>query len=134
VGTGVPEQSVLIVEDSDTCATTLELALSRLPDLSVVLATSAMDALKLLKQDHAAVRAVVTDLNMPRMDGLELIRRIRADARYSQMPIIVISGDTDPRTPDRAFDAGADAFFGKPYSPAQVTQKLEQLLNENRTP
>ena len=40
---------------------------------------------------------MVTDLNMPRMDGFELIRRVRADQRLSGMPIIVVSADTDPR-------------------------------------
>ena len=134
VGGAVPAESVLVVEDSEACATTLELALSRVQGVSVVLASSGLDALQILMRDHATVRAVVTDLNMPRMDGLELIRRIRAQARHVRTPIIVISGDTDPRTPERALHAGADAYFSKPYSPAQVTRKLEELLNANRSP
>jgi CheY-like chemotaxis protein len=45
------------------------------------------------------------------------------------LPIIVVSGDTDPRTPERLASIGVDAFFPKPYSPAQVRLKLEQLLD-----
>jgi CheY-like chemotaxis protein len=72
---------------------------------------------------------VVTDLNMPRMDGFEFIERIRAEPRHQHLPIIVVSGDTDPRTPERLVSIGANAFFPKPYSPAQVRLKLEQLLD-----
>ena len=72
---------------------------------------------------------MVTDLNMPRMDGFEFIERIRAEPRHRRLPIIVVSGDTDPQTPARLAVIGADAFFAKPYSPAQVRLKLEQLLD-----
>jgi CheY-like chemotaxis protein len=75
------------------------------------------------------VRAMVTDLHMPRIDGFELIERVRADPRHSRIPIIALSGDSDPGTPDRLRRLGADAFFAKPYSPAAVRDKLEQLLN-----
>jgi CheY-like chemotaxis protein len=85
--------------------------------------------LRLLENGDCSVSAVVTDLNMPRMDGFELIERIRAKPRHRQLPIIVVSGDTDPRTPQRVSALGADAFFSKPYSPAQVRLKLEQLLD-----
>ena len=74
---------------------------------------------------------MVTDLNLPSMDGFELIERVRSDSRTARLPIVVISGDSDPRTPARIYGLGADAFFGKPYSPAQVRQKLEQLLDAN---
>jgi CheY-like chemotaxis protein len=68
-------------------------------------------------------------LNMPRMDGFELIRRVREDGRFLGTPIIVVSADTDPATPGRIAELGVDAFFAKPFSPAQVRRKLEQLLN-----
>jgi DNA-binding response OmpR family regulator len=45
------------------------------------------------------------------------------------MPILVISGDTDPHTPERVRRLGADAFFTKPYSPGEVREKLEQLIH-----
>ena len=66
---------------------------------------------------------------MPRMDGFELIRRIRQDGRRWATPIIVVSADTDPDTPQRIAEMGVSAFFPKPFSPAEVRQKLEQILN-----
>jgi CheY-like chemotaxis protein len=123
-----PSRRVLIVEDTEHAATTLEVALLAIPNLSVVLAASAQEALLVLESGEP-VSAIVTDLNMPRMDGFELIARVRKGGRHRHAPIVVISADTDPDTPERVKQLGADAFFSKPYSPAKVRQKLEQLLN-----
>src|ERR1700722_20101934 len=123
--------TVVIVEDVATSAAALEMAFCAIPEIVVVVLPAARDALRLLEEADCAVRAVVTDLNMPRMDGFEFIERIRAKPRHRRLPIIVISGDTDPHTPERLSALGANAFFSKPYSPAQVRLKLEQLLDAN---
>lgn len=120
---------VLIVEDSENAAAMLEIALAGIPRVSVRLAGNAAEALSILNSGGPTVEAVVTDLNMPRMDGFELIRRIRSNVKHAATPIIVVSADTDPATPQRVAKLGVDAFFPKPYSPAQVRRKLEQLLD-----
>jgi CheY-like chemotaxis protein len=121
--------AVLIVEDSENSAAMLEMAFMGIPGLSVLMAPSALEALHILRGGPVAVGVMVTDLNMPRMDGYELIRRVRADQSLSGMPIIVVSADTDPGTPARIAALGVDAFFAKPFSPALVRRKLEQLLD-----
>jgi CheY-like chemotaxis protein len=120
---------VLVVEDSENNAAMLEIALSHIPEVTVVLASSASEAWRILSGAGPSIRAIVTDLNMPRMDGFELIRRIRADGRLSATPVVVVSADTDPETPERIARLGVSAFFAKPFSPAEVRQKLEQILN-----
>ena len=125
----MPANTVLIVEDAAAWATTLEMAFLAIPDIEVTVLPTAQAALRLLDRADCAVSAVVTDLNMPRMDGFEFIERIRAEPRHRRLPIIVVSGDTDPGTPERLASIGANAFFPKPYSPAQVRLKLEQLLD-----
>jgi CheY-like chemotaxis protein len=122
-------RDVLIVEDSENNAATLEIAFLSIPGVSVRLASSAIEALRILDGADSGIRAIVTDLNMPRMDGFELIRRIRQHRKLFATPIIVVSADTDPNTPDRIAQLGVSAFFPKPYSPAQVRRKLEQILN-----
>ena len=122
-------RTVLVVEDADTCATLLEVALLRIPGVAVTCAGTGREALQLLGVPGAKVCALVTDLNMPLLDGFELIAQVRSDHRYDGMPIIVVSGDTDPRTPDRVTRLGVNAFFAKPYSPAIVRRALENLLN-----
>ena len=122
-------RAVLIVEDSENSATMLEIAFLGIPGLAVLLASSAVEALRILIGGATQVQAIVTDLNMPRMDGFELVRRVRGDRRLRGTPIIVVSADTDPATPGRIAELGVDAFFAKPFSPAQVRRKLEQLLD-----
>jgi len=121
--------AVLIVEDSENSAAMLEIAFLGIPGLSVLTTASGVEALRILDGGSSPVRAVVTDLNMPRMDGYELIRRVRSDEKLSGMPIIVVSADTDPATPARIAALGVQAFFPKPFSPALVRRKLEQLLD-----
>jgi len=120
---------VLIVEDSENSAATLEIAFMGIAGVSVLLASSAVEAWRILSSSGRTIQAIITDLNMPRMDGFELIRRVREDQRLAATPIIVVSADTDPQTPARIAQLGVSAFFPKPFSPAQVRRKLEQILN-----
>ena len=120
-------RTVLIVEDSDVCAETLELALHGLKGVTVTIARSAEEALERLSNGRVA--ALITDLHLPRMDGLHLLSELRTRNNGHYTPVLVISGDSDPRTPARVLEAGAQAFFLKPYSPAAVRRKLEELLD-----
>ena len=129
---GEMARTVLIVEDSDASADTLEIALLTLPGVSVAHARSGRNAWQLLQSE--CVSAIITDLHMPHMDGFELIERVRAAVPVTYVPIIVVSGDSDPETPERVRRLGADAYFAKPYSPAAVRDTLERLLHENSSP
>jgi DNA-binding response OmpR family regulator len=120
-------RTVLIVEDVESCSEVLEVALLAVPGIKIENAVTAEQALEYL--DGRDISAMITDLNLPQMDGFELIRRVRSRAAHAHMPILVISGDTDPHTPERVRRLGADAFFTKPYSPGEVREKLEQLIH-----
>ena len=127
-------RTVLIVEDIDNCATLLDVALNRIPGVDVACAASGREALQQLDVFGDRICAIVTDLNMPTdlkmpLDGFELIAQVRSDQRYAGLPIIVVSGDVDPGTPERVKRLGVDAFFAKPYSPASVRRALENLLD-----
>lgn len=116
---------ILIVEDADTCLSTLEIALSSIPGAVIHSASSAEQALDILARQPAA--AVLTDLHLPGLSGFDLIQRLAALA-YRPV-IMVLSGDPDPSAPHRARALGADAFFAKPYSPAAVRRTLESLIH-----
>jgi two-component system, chemotaxis family, chemotaxis protein CheY len=120
--------AVLIVEDAETCASTLEILFSSIRGLKILIAESAERAWELLDNRDQDIRALVTDLHMPGMDGIELIDRVRASDLRPEMPIVVITGSTDPHVYDRLRQRGVDAVFAKPYSPALVREKMEQLL------
>ena len=125
----------LIVEDSETCAETLQIALELIDGLEVRVVQSPRAAIATLKETNGVggleIAAIITDLHLPKSDGLELIRQLRAEPRFAKLPILLISGDSDPQLPARALANGADAFFAKPYSPAAVRRRLEQLLCSN---
>ena len=63
------------------------------------------------------------------MNGIELVAHLRRNVGWKSIPILVISGDSDRRTPQRALDAGATAYIPKPYSPSAVRQQLENLIH-----
>ncbi len=117
---------VLVVEDTDIGRDALELALARMPNVIVKIVKSAEEALALLGENTCAL---VTDLNLPRMDGFELIEAVRSDPERRRIPIMVISGNSDPDTPSRLVALGANAYFPKPFSPAEVRSRLEQLIH-----
>lgn len=124
---------VLIVEDSETCAETLSIALESMPGIELRIIHSPRAAIAAMWDPRNDVAAIVTDLNLgdphqPSSDGFDLIRKLRAEPRFERLPIVLISGDSDPKLPERALAQGADAFFPKPYSPSAVRKKLEQLL------
>lgn len=119
---------VLIIEDNESCAETLLIALETVPGLELRVVPNAQAALKAIEDQPDEIAAVVTDLHFPESNGFELIRRLRSEPRYARVPILLVSGDSDPRLPERALSMGANAFFSKPYSPYAVRKKLEQLL------
>jgi len=118
---------ILIVEDTEACRDTLEVALMTLPNLAVRSVTTAEEALQCMAANE--VSALVTDLHLPRMDGFQLIKVVRSQPKRDSLPILVISGDSDPLIPARLAGLGANAYFSKPYSPSAVRDKLEQLLD-----
>lgn len=119
---------VLIVDDSPQVASTLEIALSH-AGWETDVAHDVASAMELVSS-ASALDAVVTDLDMPRMDGYALIAALRAHPRAASAAVVVTSGSTAPNVESQALAAGANAFFSKPYSPAAVRQTLERLVND----
>jgi DNA-binding NarL/FixJ family response regulator len=118
---------VLIVDDAADCLSTLEVAMGSLSDTTVIGAGSAEEAMDIL--NSRTVSGVITDLELPEMSGLDLIAHIRGAAKTARLPIVVVSADTDPATPEAALRLGANAFFSKPFSPSAVRKKLEELIH-----
>ena len=109
-------------------AVTLQIALETLPEMETRAVRGVQAALKLMADTDNEIVAIVTDMNMPRRDGFDLLGQIRADERHRRLPIVMVSGDSDPRLPERALASGASAFFSKPYSPLALRRTLEKLL------
>ncbi len=117
---------VIIVDDSAACAETLQIALEGIRDIEIRILPSPRAAMALARSGPVA--AILTDRHLPHADGFDFIRQLRADPLFTTLPVLLISGDSDPRLPAQALAVGANAFFSKPYSPAAVRRKLEELI------
>jgi two-component system, chemotaxis family, chemotaxis protein CheY len=93
---------------------------------AVVAAFDGLQALECLPSTH--VDLVLTDLTMPKLDGLELTRAIRADSRFARLPIIVVTGCTREQDHVRASGIGVDAFLTKPVDSEELVREVGRLL------
>lgn len=104
---------VLVVDDSLTVRRVTQRLLVR-EGYRVALAKDGMDALERLAEERPQV--VLSDIEMPRMDGFDLVRNIRADARLRELPVIMITSRIAQKHRDYAAELGVDHYLGKPYS------------------
>ncbi|MDQ3034316.1 MAG: response regulator [Myxococcota bacterium] len=117
--------TVLVVDDHDDTREVFGLVLLN-AGAQVLSASNADEALELVAQ--RVVRVLVCDLAMPRIDGLDLIRRVRArDDEKRGIPAVAVSGRALPRDVGAALDAGYDAHVAKPVDPAQLIECVRQL-------
>ena len=119
--------TALVVEDSPTMRQLLVYALTRIRGLAVVEADDGVDALK--KLAHKRFDIVLTDINMPVMDGLKLVKRIRADEALKAIPIVIITTEGAEEDRQRALGLGANAYIAKPIQAPQVIAQVKALLN-----
>jgi two-component system chemotaxis response regulator CheY len=120
------EYSCLVVEDSPMMRQLLVFALSRVKHLRVTEADDGVDGLRKLAAGKFDI--ILTDINMPIMDGLKLVKRVRSDATHKDTPIIVITTEGSQEDRQRAMQLGANAYITKPIQAPQVIAKVKELL------
>src|SRR5688572_26574675 len=116
-----PLATVLIVEDH-VDSRQMYAAFLR-PQFAVVEAGDGLVALELMEQSRPDI--VVTDLALPRMDGFELVARMRADARFRDVPVIALSGYSGAEYASRAREAGSNLVLQKPCLPDELARAVE---------
>lgn len=121
---------ILLVEDSFSMRTFVRTALesepSKLGELEVVEASSGFDALRLLPRGPYDL--VITDINMPDINGLELVQFIRRSEQHRDTPIVLISTQSSERDRQRGLTLGANAYLSKPFTQEALRKiALEQL-------
>jgi two-component system, chemotaxis family, chemotaxis protein CheY len=124
----------MIVEDSASTRSFIRGALETTfgaDPLEIVEAASGFDALRLLPR--ASYDLVITDINMPDINGLEIVRFIRSSDRHKATPVILISTQTSDKDRDRGLALGADEFLAKPLEAESLAGAVERLLSSGRT-
>jgi CheY-like chemotaxis protein len=122
---GVRQVDILLVEDDDT---DMELALRAFREKGledrVAVVRDGVQALQWLGGSHPVPRLVIADLRMPRMGGLDLLRRIRDDPRLAHVPVVVLSSSRYAQDLRESYRLGANSFVRKRFGGGQVTNYL----------
>lgn len=121
---------VLLVEDSAAMRTFVGSVLEAAGDYVVDEVKDGFDALRLVPR--ADYDLVVTDINMPDINGLELIHAIRQHARHAHTPLVVITTNDRERDVERALKLGASAVLTKPFTPEDLLQTVTRAQESAR--
>jgi two-component system chemotaxis response regulator CheY len=105
----------------------LVFALSRVKGLKVTEADDGVDGLRKLAAGKFDI--ILTDINMPIMDGLKLVKRVRMDPTHKAVPIVIITTESSEEDRQRALQLGANAYITKPIQAPQVIAKVKELLS-----
>ena len=118
---------ILIVEDSATMRSLLASTLEDLDgSVKITEASSGFEALRCLPREE--YHLVVTDINMPDINGLELVSFVKNNERYSKIPLVIVSTEGSQRDREKGLGLGADAYLVKPFDPAELRQVARDLL------
>jgi len=117
---------VLVVEDSDATRSMIVAALDDPDRREVFEASSGFEALRLLPRH--LFDAIVTDVNMPDINGLELIGFLKSHPQYRTIPILVVSTEVAQADIQRAMSLGSQGYVRKPFTPEEIAAAVERLL------
>ncbi len=120
-------KTIMIVEDSATTRSMIRAVLEEFDEVETVEAASGFEAIKLLPSQE--VDLVVTDINMPDINGLELINFMRKDERWLNIPIIIISTERSEEDKRRGVALGANAYITKPFDPEDLQSLVKELFS-----
>jgi len=121
------ENIVMVVDDSPTMVKFISFAL-RSAGLKVVTACDGMDALEKLSSLPEEVDLIITDLNMPNVDGYEFISIVRGNQQYANVPIIILSSEEEEKDKQLGAEAGASSYLVKPFKPAILLTEVSKYL------
>ncbi|MCI1697722.1 response regulator [Acetobacter lovaniensis] len=117
---------VLTVDDSRTMQGMLRKALEG-AGYEVIQGGDGVEGLEVLQEADPTPNAIITDINMPRMDGFEFIEAVRAMDQYKHLPMIVLTTESDPEKKARARAAGATGWIVKPFSTDSLVAAIRRV-------
>lgn len=122
-------QKVLVVDDSPTLVKFVSFSLKS-NGYEVVGASDGMDALEKVSNIEGAVDLVITDLNMPNIDGYELIATLRKTPKFAKTPIIILSSEEEEEDKVKGHKVGADSYLVKPFKSSVLIEEVTRLLKK----
>jgi two-component system chemotaxis response regulator CheY len=116
-------KKILVIDDSPTVRQQVGLALSQ-AGYQVVEAVDGVDA---ISKVDASVSMLICDVNMPRMNGLEMLEKLRTDARWKALPVVMLTTEGQPALIERAKKAGAKGWIIKPFKAELLVAAVQRL-------
>jgi len=121
-------KSVLIVEDSATTRAMIRAVIEDMEeDFTTLEASTGFEALKLLPQ--GSFDLIITDINMPDVNGLELIHFVKTNPNYQHIPMVIVTTERSSEDRERGLALGASAYITKPFTSEQLQEVITKILN-----
>lgn len=121
-------QRILVVEDSPTMRALLAASLEEISaHVKITEAANGFEALRILPRESFDL--IVTDINMPDINGLELVSFVKKNPAYASIPLVIVSTEGSERDRDRGIRLGADAYVMKPFDPEDLREIVRELLD-----
>jgi two-component system chemotaxis response regulator CheY len=122
-------KSVLIVEDSATTRAMIRAVIEDMEeDFTALEASTGFEALKLLPQ--GSFDLIITDINMPDVNGLELIHFVKTNPNYQHIPMVIVTTERSSEDRERGLALGASAYITKPFTSEQLQEVIARILNQ----
>lgn len=119
-------KNILVVEDSSTTRSMIRAALEELEDFSSVEAGTGFEALKTLPTQRFDL--IITDINMPDINGLELISFVKNHPSYKEIPLLIVSTERSEEDMRRGLELGASGYITKPFNPEDLRNAVRKTL------
>lgn len=120
-------KKILIAEDSPTMRSLIVSTIDALGAYETVEAANGFEALRILPREK--VDLIITDINMPDINGLELVNFIRNNENYKETPLFIISTEGSERDRQKGLALGADAYLVKPFTPDELQSLIQEYLS-----
>ncbi len=118
--------TLLIVDDSAAMRSLMAATIETLGTVRVLQAANGFEALRILPREQ--IDLILTDINMPDINGLELLSFVRTNPIYRDLPVIIISTEGSRQDIDRGLSLGANEYLVKPFIPATLLELIQRLL------
>jgi two-component system, chemotaxis family, chemotaxis protein CheY len=128
------DQHFLVVDDMATMRRVVMGLLKELEYVNMIDADDGSAGWKILEGGTAPVTFVITDWNMPVMDGISLLKKIRSNPKLSNLPVLMITAEAKKENVITAAEAGADGYIVKPFNAATLNDKITKILARRSRP
>ena len=120
------EKNILIVDDCRTTRSIISLYIKS-AGFRTIMAANGFDAVEKLMNNQ--IDFIITDLNMPQMDGIELTKWVRSNSMFRDIPLIILTTEHDELSKNNGMDNGASAFLTKPLSKEKLINEIKNLVD-----